>query len=202
MSPSKLTGPGPRGGASRPHASASTATSAALCTASVRANASSVRSTRVEGGSMPYRSAKASRAARNIVVRAGPVGVQRRQGLGRCRDLAVGRRGPQGGPEVRGPPQHQYTYGDIGPVQQGVAEQPGERGEGPAVGVVDQEEQAGGAGRAEVLAAGGRQNTAGALGRGDHPPAGRGPVACRLLCQAGLALPSGCVEPAGGAGRP
>jgi hypothetical protein len=69
---------------------------------------------------------------------------------------------------------HQHTRREAGLVQQRVLEQPGQVGQEPAVGVIDDHQQAGGARQAHVLAAGLDRIGVRAVVGGDDLPAGRG----------------------------
>lgn len=87
-------------------------------------------------------------------------------------------------------------------MKQRVAEQPGQRGHRPPVGVVDQEKQPSGAVRAQILAAGRRQDTARALDRCGHRPTELSHLGRELVRHPRLALPAGPVQPPDGPASP
>ena len=122
--------------------------------------------------------------------------VQRPEGLCRHVDLLTGERPAQRRPWIGAARQQQDAGAHVRLVQQGVAEQPGEGGQRPAIRVVDQEQEPGRTVRRQVLAAGRRQHGPGPLDRGDHLPALPGQLGGQLLGQPGLALPARRVQPA------
>ena len=144
--------------------------------------------------------------------------VQRREAVARDGEHAgalvalrgQGRQKAAGGPGLvgvqdpahRGPPVggacHQQDPGrHPAPVQQGVLQQPGQVGEQPPVGVVDDHQHAGAIRQAQILAAGLYRIGVRTVEGRDHPPPGRGRLGRELGGQPGLACPARAVQPPG-----
>lgn len=122
-----------------------------------------------------------------------PVG-QRRQELRGRSGLEVGNGGADGGPDIVASGQQQDARGHLGLVQQGVAEQPQQVRQRPAVGVVDDQQGAVRSG-AEILAAGRRNYAPGAVRGGDHLPAVVRRFTREVVGEPGFPLPAWRVQP-------
>ncbi|MFD0357054.1 hypothetical protein ACFVHW_25435 [Streptomyces sp. NPDC127110] len=104
--------------------------------------------------------------------------------------------GTHGRPRVRRARHHQDAHLDAIAVQQGVLEEPGERGQAPPVGIVDDQQQTVARGQCEVLAPSGDGTRIGAMERGGRGPALRSGHFGEFGREPALPLPSGCVKPA------